>query len=232
MSSPDRSRRAAPTTHHPRRGHVFANPASKERLVILTDPATRQDRSLVAHLYIGPGGRVPAPHIHPIATERFHVIKGKVGFVIGGSRYLLGAGEQAEVPSGVAHDWWQVGDEPAEVIVDMQPGDRFTDLLVTLFGLVRDGQTNRRGLPHLLQLAVTAQTYRDAAVFAAPPPPVQRLAFAPLAPIGRLLGRQATYERYRTSTEVVTPDQVALALLDHHGRLRWNTTEHADQTAG
>jgi quercetin dioxygenase-like cupin family protein len=195
---------------------------SRERLIILSDPASRDDRSLVAHLRIDPGGRVIAPHIHPHATERFHVIKGRVGFAIEGRQRILSPGEQTEIPKGIRHDWWQVGDEPAEVVVDMQPGDRFIDMLVTLFGLVREGKVNRRGLPHLLQLAVVAQTYRDAAVLASPPPWAQRLVFGMLAPIGRLLGRQARYERHRTVAEITALDLDALALLDQHGRLRWD----------
>lgn len=203
-------------------GHVFANPATRERAIMLTDPAVRSDRSLVGHLHVAPGGRVAAAHVHPESTERFHVVSGTVGFVIGGRERILGPGERAEVPPGVPHDWWQIGDEPAEVIVDMAPGDRFADMLTTVFGLVRDGKVDRRGLPPLLQLAVTAQAYRDAMVFASPPPWVQRILFGTLAPVGRLLGRRPVYERYRTSAEVVTPDAYALTLLDQHGRLRWD----------
>jgi mannose-6-phosphate isomerase-like protein (cupin superfamily) len=205
-----------------RLGHVFENPVTKERAVMLTDPAIRVDKSLVGHLQVAPGGRVAAAHVHPNSIERFHIITGTLGFVIGDEQRILGPGERAEVPKGVVHDWWQVGDEPAEVIVDMAPGDRFTDMLTTVFGLVRDDQVNRRGMPHLLQLAVTAQAYQDAMVFASPPRWLQRLLFGALAPVGRLLGRQPVYERYRASTEVVTPDPVALALLDQHGRLRWH----------
>ena len=103
----------------------------------------------------------------------------------------------------------------------MQPGNRFAEMLTTIFGLMRDGEVDRRGMPRLLQLAVTASTYRDAMVFVSPPPWVQRLLFGVVAPVVRLLGRRAIYDRYRTSAEIVTPDRVALALLDHHGRLRW-----------
>lgn len=208
------------STETGRLGHVFANPATGERAVLLTDPAVRADRSLVGHLSVAPGGRVAAAHIHPHAVERFHVVRGRVGFAIGGERRDLGPGEGAEVPAGVPHDWWQIGAEPAEVLVDMAPGDRFADMLTTVFGLVRDGHVDRRGMPRLLQLAVTAHAYRDAMVFASPPPWVQRLLFGALAPAGRLLGRRPVYERYRTSAEVVAPDPLVLTLLDQHGRLR------------
>lgn len=213
-----------PSTARPTRsGPVFTNPATGERAVLLADPATRADRAMVAHLHVAVGGRVAAPHSHPFATERFHVMTGRVAFLIGGRERVLVPGEQAEVPPGTVHDWWQVGDTAAEVIVDMAPGDRFVDMLSTIFGLVGDGQVDRRGLPHLLQLAVTARHYRDAMVFTSPPPWLQTVMFAVLSPIGRLLGRRPAYPRYRHPDESAELDPRALALLDEHGRLRWNS---------
>ena len=66
-----------------RRGQVFSNPVTGEQVVLLTDPETHPDRALVAHLFVSPGGRVAAPHVHPVATERFHVLAGRVGFQVG-----------------------------------------------------------------------------------------------------------------------------------------------------
>src|SRR4051812_38358193 len=66
-----------------RRGQTFTNPVTGERAVVLTDPETHPDRTLVAHLSVSPGGRVAAPHVHPGATERFHVLAGRVGFTLG-----------------------------------------------------------------------------------------------------------------------------------------------------
>ena len=76
-----------------RRGQVFANPVTGERAVLLTDPETHPDRALVAHLFVSPGGRVAAPHVHPVATERFHVLAGRVGFQVGGRHTELEAGQ-------------------------------------------------------------------------------------------------------------------------------------------
>jgi quercetin dioxygenase-like cupin family protein len=209
------------TSPNPRRGHVFENPVTGERVVMLTDPATQPDRAVIGHLRVAVGGRVAAAHTHPLATERFRVLSGRVGFIVGEEERVLGPGEQAEVPPGVVHDWWQIGDTDAEVIVDMAPGDRFTEMLLTIFGLVRDGRVNRHGLPRLMQLAVTAQEYRDAMVFTSPPAWVQRLIFGALAPVGRALGRRPMYPQYQTSAEIVAVDALAVALLDQHGRLRW-----------
>ena len=205
------------------RGHVFENPLTGERAVVLTDPAVHPDRVLVGHLRVAVGGRVAAPHVHPGSAERFAVLSGRVGLVVGDEERVLGPGEYAAVPAGGVAEGWDVGATHAAVRGDKTPGDRFADMLTTVFGLVRDGQVDRHGMPHLLQLAVTAHEYRDAMVFASPPPWVQRLLFGGLAPIGRALGRRPMYPRYRTSGEVVEPDAGTLAHLDEDGRLRWGS---------
>jgi len=187
---------------------------------MLTDPETHPERVLVAHLFVEPGGRVATAHRHPTITERFHVLEGEVGFLLGEREQVLGAGEEAVVQPGTLHDWWQVGEETAQVVVEVDPGDRFVEMVGTIFGLARDGKVDRRGLPHPLQLAVTARAYRDVMVIASPPAWVQNVAFSVLAPLGRALGRRPSYPKYLSSSTVVEPDPAALALLDESGRLR------------
>ena len=203
-----------------RRGQVFTNPVTGERGMVLTDPETHPDQALVGHLFVRPGGRVAAPHVHPVSTERFHVLAGRVGFQVAGRHSELGAGQSVEVPPGALHDWWQIGDEEAQVIVETTPGARFLRILTTMFGLVRDGHVDARGRPHLLQAAVSMTAYRDTLVFDSPPPLVQRLLFGGLAPLGRLLGKQPVYPEYLFSTDLAEPQPEALALLDEQGRLR------------
>jgi uncharacterized cupin superfamily protein len=65
------------------RGQVFDNPITGEHVVVLTDPYTNPDRALVSELTARPGARASGPHIHPASTERFHVVRGTVGFTIG-----------------------------------------------------------------------------------------------------------------------------------------------------
>jgi mannose-6-phosphate isomerase-like protein (cupin superfamily) len=204
-----------------RRGQVFENPVSGERAVVLTDPENHPERVLVSHLYVEPGGRVAVAHRHPVSRERFRVIHGEVGFMIDGAERVLGPGEEAEVPPGALHDWWQVGEETAQVLVEVDPGDRFVEMVGTMFGLARDGKSDGKGLPRPLQLAVTVRGFRDVMVIASPPPWLQTLVFGILAPIARLAGRRPSYERYLTSEIEVEPEPEALAQLSADGRLRF-----------
>lgn len=201
-------------------GEVSENPVTGERAICLTDPFEHPDQVLVSHLHVRPGGRVATAHLHPGLRERFHVLGGQVGFRIGEEEHVLGPGESAEVPPRTLHDWWQLGEEGASVVVEVEPGIRFVQLVGTLFGLARDGKSDAKGLPKPLQLAVTVSEFRDTIVIASPPPWVQRIVFGALAPIGRARGLEPYYQRYIDSDVVVEPDPAALALLGPDGRLR------------
>lgn len=205
-----------------RRGEAFENPVSGERAIVITDPYEHPQGVLVSELHVRPGGRVVVAHMHPNLVERFHVLRGEVGFLIGEDEKRLGPGDAAEVPVGVTHDWWQLGEEEAVVVVEVSPGVRFVEMVGTFFGLARDGKVDRKGMPHPLQLALTARDYRDTMIVAKPPPWVQRAVFAVLAPIARARGLEASYPQYLTSDVVVEPDPAALALVGEDGRLKFD----------
>jgi hypothetical protein len=79
------------------------------------------------------------------------------------------------------------------VRVEITPGERFAHMIETLFGLARLGHTNAKGMPHPLQLALTAREFDDVIVFRKPPRALQRALFAVLAPVARWRGYRATY---------------------------------------
>lgn len=204
-----------------RRGQVFENPVTGERVIGITDPLEHPDGVLVAELHVAPGGRVALAHRHPGLVERFHVLRGRITYLIGDREETLGPGGSAEVPAGIVHDWWQVGEEEAVVVVEVDPGGRFTEMVGTLFGLARDGRVDKKGVPHPLQLALTAREYRDTMAVMKPPPRVQAMLFGILAPIARARGLKPSYPEYLTSAVVAEPDPEALALIGPDGRLRW-----------
>jgi len=199
---------------------VFDNPVTGERAIVITDPREHPERVLVSELHVSPGGRVAAAHLHPTVEERFLVLRGQVGFLIGAEERLLGPGEGATVPAGTVHDWWQVGDEEALVIVEVSPGDRFVEMVGSLFGLARDGKVNAEGMPDPLQLAVMGNEYRETIAFTKPPRIVQRLTVPPLALLGRLAGKKPRYDEYLEPGLTVDPDPAVLAELTADGRLR------------
>jgi len=199
---------------------VFLNPATGEKSVVLTDPREHPEQVLLAHLTVEPGGRVVAPHWHPSLEERFLILEGRVGFYLDGEETILGPGEHAHVKRNVVHDWWQVGDEPAEALVEVAPGVRFVEIVGTLFGLARDGKVNEKGMPGALQLSVMAHEYDDTVVFTKPPTLIRKTMLPVLAAIGRARGLEPMYEKYLDVDEQESPDPAVLQHLTSDGRLR------------
>jgi mannose-6-phosphate isomerase-like protein (cupin superfamily) len=179
-----------------RRGDVIQNNVTGERAIVLVGMEDSRDGKTFGFLGVRPGGAVVGEHIHPSITERFRVVSGCLCVRINGAETILGPGDEATIPPGVPHDWWNAGDIEAQVVVEIDPGRRFEIMVSTLFGLANDGLTNDKGLPHLLQLAVIAEEFSDVVEFVQPPRIVQRVLFAILAPIGRALGYRPWYERY------------------------------------
>ena len=199
---------------------VFRHPVTKEKSVVLTDPREHPEQVLLAHLTVEPGGRVAAPHWHPTLEERFLILKGQIGFYLDGEETVLGPGEHATVKRNVVHDWWQVGDEPAEALVEVVPGVRFVEMIGTLFGLGRDGKTNDKGMPSPLQLAVMGHEYDDTVVFTKPPALIRKTMLPLLAAIGRARGLQPMYDEYLEVEDQEVPDPSVFAHVTPDGRLK------------
>lgn len=155
-----------------------------------------------------PGTRPPGVHRHPHQDERVTVVSGQVGVRVGKEVREYGAGESAFLPKGVWHDFWVVGDEPAETIGEAEPALGLEMILATLTGLAREGRTDKRGRPRLLQGAVIGAFFSEVAEFRTPPPAIQRVVLPPLAAIGRRRGLRPYYERHFEPGEID-------AILDH-----------------
>jgi len=102
----------------------------------------------------------------------------------------------------VWHDFWVVGDTPAEVVGRATPALGIELLLGTLAGLAVEGRTDKRGRPRPLQGAVIGQFYREVAEFKTPPPALQRLVLPVLASLGRRRGLRPYYDRHFEAGEI------------------------------
>jgi hypothetical protein len=110
-----------------------------------------------------------------------------------GQTSTLRQGDAATIEPNEWHDWWNASARDARVRVEVTPGERFGHMIETLFGLARLGYTDSKGMPSLLQLALTAREFSDVIVFRSPPLLVQRALFGVLAPIAHWRGYRATY---------------------------------------
>jgi hypothetical protein len=127
------------------------------------------------------GARVLGEHRHPALVEQFTVLEGELTVKRDEQTSILHQGETTVIESGVWHDWWNAGDHDARVQVEVTPGERFVYMIETFYGLARLGHTDRKRMPYLLQLALSAREFSDVIVFRSPPLAVQlsRIVLAP-----------------------------------------------------
>ena len=181
-------------------GETWENPVTGERATILELPDATPDGRLIVELTALVGARVGGEHRHPDAVERFTVLEGELTVKRDGQTSALRRGETVTVEADVWHDWWNEADRDARVRAEITPGARIVHMVETMWGLARLGHTDTKGMPHPLQLALTAREFSDVVVFRSPPLAVQRAFFGALAPIARRRGYRATYPQISRAT--------------------------------
>lgn len=179
-------------------GDWLHNPATGEVARVNVGTAETAGRRIEVDLWLQPGAAVVGAHLHDHLIERFTVLEGEVGFLLGAARRVSRPGDgRVEVPAGVVHDWWNAGDRVAHVRVAIEaahttpgrPVERFASVIEAMWSLGALGQVDAKGLPDPLWLAAIAREYRDAVRFTRPPALVQAIVFGPLAALARRLGR-------------------------------------------
>ncbi|MFC4439750.1 MULTISPECIES: cupin domain-containing protein [Natrialbaceae] len=179
-------------------GRVLENPVTGERIAFReqTDAALRFDYTLE------PGGFAlgKVDHVHPNQEERFAIRSGRLGVRIDGDEWTATPGTRFSILFETPHTVWNAGADEMHAIVELRPGLELEPFFETMFGLARDGKTNDWGLPAPLQLAVLADAYREEFALAGVPVPIQRAMASATAPLGRLAGHRARYDRYGGET--------------------------------
>jgi len=174
-------------------GDSIENPVTGERLVFRKTSHETSGEAVVIETFVQPNGFVAAAHVHPSQEERFEVLRGSVGFKIGGKKLVAGPGQRLTVPAGTPHKFWNAGDDEAHFVCEVRPALQFESLIETMFALATDGKTNRKGMPNPLRLAVIANAHFDTVQLPFPPAFMQKAGLALGAALGRLLGYGATY---------------------------------------
>jgi quercetin dioxygenase-like cupin family protein len=176
-----------------RTGQTIENPVTGERLRFLKTSRDTNGESVVVEVTVQPHGFVAAAHVHPFQSEHFQILDGSVGFRLGREKVELSAGESVLVDAGTPHKFWNAGEEEARFVTVVRPALQFEQLIETMFNLAEDGKTNKKGMPNPLRLAVIAKEHFDDVRLPVVPASLQRAALALGAPLGRMLGFQATY---------------------------------------
>ena len=178
-------------------GDVIHNPVLQDRIVYRKTARDTDGQLLRLDLFVSPRGGNPL-HVHPLQEEYFKAVSGTLGVQVGDEHRWLREGEEATIPPGIPHRWWNDSDdEEAHVLAELRPALNSETFFETGYGLARDGKTNENNVANILQQAVTLTGINKGEIYlASPPVAVQKAMLAVLAPVGRLLGYRDHYPRY------------------------------------
>ncbi|MEM7033986.1 MAG: cupin domain-containing protein [Chloroflexota bacterium] len=136
-------------------------------------------------------------HVHPYQDEHIEVLAGMVSVHIKGQERTYVAGESFDFARNVPHAFLgAVGCEEARIRWQLRPALNSEIFFETVYGLAADGKMKDAGIPSLFQSSVIFRAFKNELHLTKPSRTVQKLVFGILAPIGRLLGYQACYEKY------------------------------------
>jgi quercetin dioxygenase-like cupin family protein len=176
-----------------RTGDIIENPVTGERMRFVEASDVTGGEYTLVELELDPNGTVAMEHIHPFQTETFEIVAGKVAFKVDGEVVTAEAGDVLTVDPGQRHKFWNAGSDVAVFRTEVRPSLTFERMIETMYSLAADGKTNRKGMPNPLRLAVIARAHFDDARVPFVPVALQRAGLALGAPLGRLVGYEATY---------------------------------------
>jgi quercetin dioxygenase-like cupin family protein len=133
----------------------------------------------------------PPAHIHPNSYERFEVLSGAVLLKSGREERVVEAGETVTVGPRISHTWHNNTNEPAVVLVEIDPGYSAAQFLDQWYELAREGRLNAKGDIGLLRSAVLFYPHVDLMAVPGIPLGVQRVLMRSLNWLGRRRGYAA-----------------------------------------
>jgi len=78
----------------------------------------------------------------------------------------------------------------------VKPAMNTENLFETMNGLIKDGKTNSRGMPGILQISLTVSKFSPVFRLTRPAYIVQKILFFMIRPIAWLAGYRAVYKKY------------------------------------
>lgn len=179
-------------------GEIINNPVTGMTVTIIKTAAETEGRETVIEYSLPPfaGRKATAPHRHRRYIERFEVLAGRAGYVLGSQEGTAVVGDVIEVPRETTHVHpWSISDEPLRVrqttvaLTPDEPGlSAALAAVKTNFALAQAGKVDADGRPSLLQAAVLLNALLPDNYLAGIPLVAQRVVFGGLAALGRLRG--------------------------------------------
>jgi len=133
-----------------------------------------------------PGANGPPLHVHTRENEEGIVKAGTLGALVGTERITVPSGGTVTLPAGIAHRWWNAGDDLLEFNGQVVPVVDLDRYLQAVFAVLNAGSNGR---PPIFHFAHLLWRHRDTQLMAVPAPAIQRIVLPVVLFIGRILGK-------------------------------------------
>jgi len=121
------------TRRVPEVGAELVNPVAGSRTVFRATAASTGGAYVEVEQTYRAHSPKPPLHLHPNQDEHFTVLSGHLHAVLDGVESDLFAGDELEVPRGVAHQMWGAADEPTVIVWRTTPALRTDQLYCDLW---------------------------------------------------------------------------------------------------
>jgi len=138
----------------------------------------------------------PPMHYHPNQDEEFTVLAGALTVRMNGQIRILHKGEVFLVARNTSHAMWNDSADKTIVNWKVKPALDSECFFETIYGLADDGKANKKGIPSLLQMSLTANRFSSVFRLSKPGLMIQKIVFGILTPIALLRGNKAVYKKY------------------------------------
>ncbi len=129
-----------------------------EKLTFLRSVQEEGGETLYVENYVAPGAG-PLMHTHLLQEEALTVVKGKIGYVVkGGEQKFGGPGETIVFKPGVAHRFWNAGDELLHCTGYIKPANTIVYFLSAIYAAQNK---NESGKPEIFDAAFLMTRYQS-----------------------------------------------------------------------
>jgi quercetin dioxygenase-like cupin family protein len=133
-------------------------------------------------------GAGPPMHVHHLQEETLTVERGTLAYQRPGEpEQRAGTGETVTFPPGVAHRFWNAGEDELVCTGTVRPPDNLEYFLRKMYASTK---RNGGGRPGIFDAAYLSHRYRTEFAMTDIPAPVRRLVLPLIAALGNALGRQ------------------------------------------
>lgn len=175
---------------------VVSNPVTGQQIRFLQTSNDTEGSLLEMESCYAPHSVESMPHYHPKQHETFTVLEGSIQVRLNGKVTTLHTGEQLQIPANTIHSVWNAAAAKATINWKVQPALSTEYFLETAMGLAAEGKVNAEGLLSMLQTSLLVRYYQNVFRLTKPSFALQKILFGALAPLAKLAGYKAVYDKY------------------------------------